>query len=205
MKSKFLHLSASVVLATGISGAFVAAPAQAVVCSTSNISLGGVNATACAGAFSGNDTGAGNPLETLLDGGLFASSVGNADWTLLAKSDQANSLFTAANGTNIGNWSLSQPLTSNTFVVSLKSSTNYSAYLFKDYDWSHGLAGVFNTIGVDLNGSGNAGKALSHASLFVSNISNNPAPQAVPEPATLLGLGLAASGMVISRRRKSLK
>ncbi|MBE8970456.1 PEP-CTERM sorting domain-containing protein [Nostocales cyanobacterium LEGE 12452] len=203
MKSKFFHLSASVLLATGIGATFVAAPAQASVCSTSNISLGGVNATACEGAFSGNDTGAGNPLETLLDGGLFASSVGTADWTLLAKSDESNSLFTAANGTNIGSWSLSQPLTSNTFVVSLKSSTKYSAYLFKDYDWSQGLTGVFNTIGVDLNGRGNAGKDLSHASLFVSNIKSNPDPQAVPEPATLLGLGLAAGGMVISRRRNS--
>ncbi|WP_442947002.1 PEP-CTERM sorting domain-containing protein [Nostoc sp. UHCC 0870] len=28
-------------------------------------------------------------------------------------------------------------------------------------------------------------------------------PQAVPEPATLLGLGLAVGGMVISRRRHS--
>lgn len=202
MKNKFFHLSASVLLATGIGGAFATAPAHAVSCSTSNISLGGIDATACAGAFSGNDTGAGNPLETLLDDGLFASSVGTADWTLLAKSDEPNTLFTADNGSTTGNWSLSQALSSNTFVVSLKASNSYSAYLFKDYDFSQGLTGIFNTIGVSVNNRGNA-QALSHASLFVSNIISNPNPQPVPEPATLLGLGLVASGIVISRRRQS--
>jgi PEP-CTERM motif len=217
MKSKFLHLSASVLLATGIAGAVVNAPAQAAqtpkpdisgICQVSDISFGGVIATACDGATAGNDTGSGNPLETRLDDGLFSNFVGSGvNWTELGKSDNSsNGYIKATNDDNdadkLGDWSLLQQLSSNTFVVSLKSSTYYSAYLFKDYNWSNGLTGVFNTIGVALDGSGKAGKDLSHASLFVSDIKNNPTPEPVPEPATLLGLGLTASGMVISRRRK---
>ncbi|HIK05254.1 MAG TPA: PEP-CTERM sorting domain-containing protein [Trichormus sp. M33_DOE_039] len=216
MKSKFFHFSASVLLATGIAGAVVNAPAQAApkpdvagICQVSDISLGGVIATACDGATAGNDTGSGNPLETRLDNGLFSSFVGSGvNWTELGKSDNSsNGYIKATNDDNdadkLGDWSLLQQLSSNTFVVSLKSSTYYSAYLFQDYDWSNGLTGVFNTIGVALDGSGTAGKNLSHASLFVSDIKNTPDPQAVPEPATLFGLGLVASGMVISRRRQS--
>ncbi|MCF4965964.1 PEP-CTERM sorting domain-containing protein [Nostoc sp. CMAA1605] len=204
MKSKFFQISASVLLATGIAGAVVNAPANAaVLCSTSNVSLGGVNSTACAGAFDGNDTGAGDPLKTKLNGGLFKDFVGTGvTWAQVAKSDEVNSLFDAAEGSTQGNWNLTKALTSKTFVVSFKASNSYSAYLFKDYDWSKGLTGIFNTIGVSVNGQGKA-QALSHASLFVSDIKNAPDPQAVPEPATLLGLGLVASGMVISRRRQS--
>ncbi|MBD2362492.1 PEP-CTERM sorting domain-containing protein [Anabaena minutissima FACHB-250] len=206
MKNKFFNLSASVLLATGIGGAFTAAPAHAVLCSTTNISLGGVEATACDGATAGNDTGSGN-LETRLDNGLFSDLVGSGvDWTELGKSDNLSNLFIeAANGSTTGSWSLKQALSSNTFVVSLKASNSYSAYLFKDYDFSQGLTGIFNTIGVSVNGQGRA-QALSHASLFVSDITfGDPDPQSVPEPATLLGLGLAASGMLISRRRQSRK
>ncbi|AUT00801.1 PEP-CTERM sorting domain-containing protein [Nostoc sp. CENA543] len=203
MKSKFFHISASVLLATGIAGAVTNAPANALAssCSTSNVSLGGVNATACAGAFEGNDTGEKGTLGGKLNGGLFSDLVGpGVTWTQFGKSDEVNSSIDAAEDFTQGSWSLTKVLPSKTFVVSFKASDSYSAYLFKDYDWSQGLTGIFNTIGVSVNKKGNA-QALSHASLFVSDIKTDT--KDVPEPATLLGLGLVASGMVISRRRQS--
>jgi hypothetical protein len=200
MKTKFSTFLASALLTTGVVTTLAAAPAHAAVnCSITNVSLGGVAATDCEGAFSGNDTTA---LEAKLDGGLFSDIVGaGVDWTLLGKSDEANNFLLAANGSTTGAWSLKQPLSSNTFVVSFKASTSYSAYLFKDYDFSKGLTGIFNTIGVSVNGQGKA-QGLSHASLYVSNKPKTPPITYVPEPTTLVGLGLVATGMVFTRRRR---
>ena len=178
--------------------------ATSVMCNVSNISLGGTAATDCKGPFEGNDTGDKGTLLNDLDNGLFASSVGsNVKWTLDGKSDETNPFLSAANGLSTGKWSLKQPLSSGTFVISLKSSNAYSAYLFKDIDFSKtGFEGIFNTIGVALDGSGKAGKALSHASLFVANVRSQPGTK-VPEPSALMGLGLVLGGMVVARRRKS--
>ncbi|MCC5601544.1 PEP-CTERM sorting domain-containing protein [Nostoc favosum] len=222
MRKSFSLISTSVLLFTGIACTSIAAPVYAAsggnsgnagggqtsspICSLSDISLGGVLATACDGANTGNDTGAQGTLLPDLNNGLFSSFVGTGvQWTLAGKSDDPNPFaITAANNSSSGTWGLGAALPSNTFVVSLKTSTAYSAYLFKDYDFSKGLTGVFNTIGVALNGSGNAGKGLSHASLFVPKIGTNPPPTSVPEPASLLGLGLVASGMVMVRRRRAI-
>ncbi|MBD2251328.1 PEP-CTERM sorting domain-containing protein [Nostoc parmelioides FACHB-3921] len=180
------------------------------MCKITDISLGGVSATACDGPNAGNDTGnAGTLLSKLNDDDLFSSFVGTGvQWTLAGKSDDTNpfAITTDDGEISTGAWGLGSTLSSNTFVVSLKAGNGYSAYLFKDYDFTQGLTGILNTIGVALDGSGNAGKALSHASLFVSNIKRNtpPPPTPLPEPASLLGLGLLATGMIKIRRRRSI-
>lgn len=184
-------------------------------CSTSDISLGGslgtlVKATDCDGASSGNDTGSGNPLLTRLQkDGLFAENFTKnqtVTWSDGGKSEEGQTGlfgFNAKYDFSEGNWGFTTKPTFNTFVVSLKSNDFYSAYLFKDYDWTKGLTGVFNTIGVSTNKQGKA-QALSHASLFAANVTTvTPPPVEVPEPATLVGLGLAFGGMLASRRRQS--
>ena len=174
--------------------------ASSVLCSLNNISIGGTAATDCKGPFEGNDTGAQGTLLTNLNNGLF--NVGtNVAWELAGKSDEGGNSygFTAKNDFSTGNWglgnsSISNPVTGlSTFVISLKTSTAYSAYLFKDIDLSKtGLTGAFNTIGVALDGSGNNGKALSHASLFIANYKTQPPRKSVPEPAAASALGLFA-------------
>ncbi|MBD2725293.1 PEP-CTERM sorting domain-containing protein [Nostoc sp. FACHB-892] len=214
MKKSFSFISASVLLFTGITCASIAAPVYATsnanqtssaICQLSDISLGGVLATACEGPIAGNDTGDKGSLLPDLNNGLFSSFVGtNVKWSLAGKSDENPFAITADNKLSSGTWRLGEALASNTFVVSLKAGDAYTAYLFKDYDFSKGLTGVFNTIGVALEGNGKAGKELSHASLFVPKTGTNPPPTSVPEPASLLGLGLVASGMVMVRRRRAI-
>ncbi|MEC4818874.1 MAG: PEP-CTERM sorting domain-containing protein [Scytonema sp. PMC 1069.18] len=225
-----VNILGSALLATGLAVSVMAAPAHAenngnggnsgnggnnnnagnnsnvvssVTCAVNNVSLGGVNATACQGPFSGNDTGAQGTLLNDLNNGLFAANVGSdVTWSLAGKSDESNNFLTAANGSSAGSWSLKNALSTDTFVLSLKTSTAYSAYLFTGIDFAEtGLNGLFNTIGVALDGSGNAGKGLSHASLYLANKPNTP--KKVPEPSALIGLGLAVGGMVVTRRRKS--
>lgn len=205
-----LPLFGSALLVTGVASTLITAPAQAAqlrstTCSVNNVSIGTTTATACYGPLSGNDTGAQSTLLNNLNGGLFSNYVGSdVSWSLAGKSDDGNSLLNAQNGQSSGEWSLDQALTSGTFVLSLKTSTRYSAYLFQNIDFSKtGLVGLFNTIGVALNGNGSKGKDLSHASLFVAKVSQGEQRTEVPEPASLIGLGLAATGMVVSRRRQS--
>jgi hypothetical protein len=147
-----------------------------------------------------------------LNNGLFDLG-SNVNWSLAGKSDSnENNLFgfKAQNDYNTGSWSLGKALGSgpSTFVISLKSSTKYSAYLFKDIDLTKtGLQGVFNTIGVALAGNGKQGKELSHASLFVASYVKPPVPPKVrvPEPSASIGLGLVVGGMVKAARRRQSK
>ncbi|MBD2485269.1 PEP-CTERM sorting domain-containing protein [Planktothrix sp. FACHB-1365] len=233
MKTTLSKIIVSALLTTGVAVSLMAAPAQAGgmkpnstastgggdnstldKCSNTDISIGGslgtlVKATDCDGASSGNDTGSGNPLLTRLQNGLFAENFNSnqtVSWSYGGKSEEGEKGlfgFNAKYDYSEGNWGFTTKPTFNTFVVSLKSNDFYSAYLFKDYDWSQGLNGVFNTIGVSTNKQGKA-QALSHASLFAANVTTvTPPPAEVPEPTTLVGLGLAFGGMLASRRRQS--
>jgi hypothetical protein len=182
-------------------------PVSPLVCSLNNISIGGTAATNCKGPFDGNDTGAGNPLLTELNNGLFNVGAG-VTWTQAGKSDGgANPYgFTADNGSSSGDWGLGKSFVSDeltglsTFVISLKTSTKYSAYLFQDIDLSKtGLAGVFNTLGVALDKNSN-GKDLSHASLFIAK---KPSQKKVPEPSIIFALSAFAAGSLAMKKKSS--
>lgn len=199
MKKLFVGAS---LLAVGTVSLFApsASAAGLVSCSSGAVTASGFgDATACAGAFDGNDTGAqGTLLTKLNDEGLFDSFVGDATWSLLGKSDDGSGILTASNGLASGTWSLLTAITQ-PFVLSLKAGNSYSAYLF---DGTTPItSGTFETLGVSVNGRGNA-QALSHASIFIADVDDNGSVD-VPEPATILALGVVAVGGLGALKKKS--
>lgn len=181
-------------------------------CNVTNVSgntaSGTVFASACRGPLAGNDTGNQGTAEGHLDGGLFQSLVGSGDWSLGGKSDAGSNDygFFANNNSSRGAWGFRTPF-SGSFALSLKAGTSYSLYLFNNVNGF--TTGSFNTIGTALNGSGNAGRDLSHASLFVfkpTQPSGGGGGQAVPEPLTVLGTVMAAGmGYGIKRKQNQAK
>lgn len=153
--------------------------------------------TACEGAYVGNDS------NTNLDG-IFAST----GWTLLAKVDSplttSGSLTVTPAGGTSGDWSWNAvggwaPYTK--VMAVLKGGPNFSAYLL---DLSQ-TSGTWNTSGI-ATGSGEAGPALSHFSLYWATKDNGGGGgTVVPLPA---GLPLLLSGvgvMAFVARRKARK
>ncbi len=171
-------------------------------CLLGTVTAGGNGYTSCAGSFSGNDTGAGSPLLTALMNGLFDGySSAEGVWSLFGKSDDQSGNVVAGSAAS-GSWSIGggQSLTG-PFVVSLKGSTFYSAYLF-DGDFGDVTGGNFNTLGVAQKSRGGS-PGLSHASIFVftPNTPSTPPATAVPEPFTILGTMTAAGiGYQLKRR-----
>jgi hypothetical protein len=198
MKMRLFGASLLAVGALSLSAA--SASAASISCSSGSVTADGFgSATACAGSFSGNDTGAGNPMLTSLNGGLFSDIVGNLSWSLLGKSDDGNASFTASNDQTSGTWSVLSAITG-PFVISFKAGNSYSAYLF---DSNTAItSGTFNTLGVSVNGRGNA-QDLSHASIFVADRMVEETPsQDVPEPGMLAALGMVAIGGLGALKKK---
>jgi hypothetical protein len=198
------HLfSASLIAMSALSLSAMSASAASLSCSNGSVTADGFGAaTACAGSFTGNDTGAKSTLLSNLNNGLFSDFVGTAEWSLFGKSDDGNNSFTASNNQTSGTWQLLTAITQ-PFVISFKSANSYSAYLF---DGSTPItSGTFNTLGVSVNGKGKA-QALSHASIFIANVT---APEEddnveVPEPGTMAALGMVAiGGLGVLRKKKA--
>lgn len=205
MKFKFSALLASAAIATG-----TVAPAHAAqvsgVCLVSDVTANGIgNATACRGEIEtetfGNDvTGNdGNPLKDQLNT-LFGTSY---TWNFVRK-DETNGnqgLFDgyASGDAKSGNWS-ANPALNGPFAISVKGGTGFAVYLFDNITQAV-TSGTWSTLGLrNDNGPGNQ-PGISHISLFAAQTGGNPTP--VPEPTTIFGLGLLASGVVMARRRRN--
>jgi hypothetical protein len=179
-----------------LSGTVLTAPTAAQLtltdedCIAGLVVAGGAGYSACQGAFYGNDAQAeGEPLLSELNNGLFSDWVGDATWTYYGKSDEG--IFHADN-TSSGLWNLLPGEVLNSpFVLSLKASTGFSAYLFTDV--SQVTGGSFDTAGVATNQKG-IPQDLSHATIYM--LGGGSAPQAAPfELSSALGL-LVLGGMV---------
>jgi hypothetical protein len=200
-------MSTALTLGYGSFSGAIAAPGSltGTSCASGTVMLGGGSYTACEGAFDGNDTGNKGTLLTKLNtDNLFADVVGSGTWTLLDKSD-GGALVQADNGATAGDWQadLSNIQDVGAVVVSLKSSTSYSTYLFTE-NLQDILKGTFTMDGVSLNKKGKA-QALSHLSVAYFRRSTPVVEsQPVNEPGSLLGMGAVALGGVLLGRRRSL-
>lgn len=168
-----------------------ALPANALACSLGSVTATGLgSSTSCIGAFSGNDAmgnGTGD-LSTKLSTGVFK---GLKDWQFVGKSDEG--AFSTSQGTS-GTWSIKTALTG-PFVLSLKSSTAWSAYFFEGMDDLKVFGGSWTTKGVSTK-NGNA-QDLSHATIYRAVLKTPPPkPRSVPEPGTTAALGLLAVGAI---------
>ena len=89
-------------------------------------------------------------------------------------------------------------------AVSFKSAKKFSIY-----EWDAGELEsnsiIWDTLGTATNPRNGQGKALSHASIYVRYDSMiNPPPAKVPEPTSVLALGLIGGGVLLSRRRQQV-
>ncbi|WP_414545678.1 PEP-CTERM sorting domain-containing protein [Nostoc sp. CCY0012] len=219
MINKFSALLASAAIATGTVATLAVAPAHAAKiktttttttgsCSLTDVTYNsGVAATSCIGeleigssgwAFQNDVLGNGDPLLSKLNQ-LFAV---NYDWSFVGKDETTGKSATAFDGysdAKTGTWSVTQPI-NGPFAISLKASTGFSVYLFETFDKAI-TSGTWATLGL-LNNGGKQPN-LSHISLFTASYipPHTPTPKPVPEPGSLVALGLVASGIVMSRRR----
>ena len=190
---------------------------SSVACSDSTVTAAGATYLACEGPFDGNDVGNGDPLLTKLNNGLFDGFLArDYAWEMDAKYDVDTQRIDDGDNKygfdlnfndserNSGSWSVLKTL-KEPFAISLKTSTKHSVYLFDGSNTPNGVdSGFWETLGVALNGSGKAGKGLSHATLFVAKNYTYPEdePRDIPEPATMASLFFAAGGVLVSRRRR---
>jgi hypothetical protein len=201
MKLGLMPTVAAAALCACLTPAHAQLVATGLDCNAGNVMQTGFDpdALACSGAWQGNITPQLADVETQLATDFAAFVGAGADFTLVGKSDDANSGPFVANAENAtsGTLTFDTPITG-LFVLGLKASESFSFYLF-DGGLS-GLASVdFSTAGVSVNSQGIA-QGLSHAALFV--LEDGPVP-GIPEPQTyamlLAGLGVIA---MLARRRR---
>lgn len=194
---------AAIAALPGVAADFNGLQSTGLDCSSSLVTAGGSDFTACQGAFKGNDTGAKSALLEALNGGLFDEFTEPGTWSLWGKSDEGQ--FFAEQGNTSGTWNLlnGDSLTG-PFVLSLKASNAYSAYLFNE--GTEILGGTFSTGGVSTNRKGKA-QDLSHASIFVQTAANDNSVE-LDEP-SLSGSGylllLAGAPLALSMSKSKQK
>jgi hypothetical protein len=186
---KLLKLVSVLVFAmTGQPALAALTPSTSLTCMVTDLV---VNATACSGAWDGNDSNQQADVFAelqLLSGGL-------TGWSVAGKSDDAGfGPFTSNPMTTAGTLTFDSPI-AGPFAISLKASNQFSLYY---YDASHTSVAslLFNTIGSGVNDQGNA-QDLSHASLYVT-----PIPE--PEIFAMMMAGLGLMGFIARRRKQQL-
>ena len=164
---------------------------QASTCSVANVTAAGAPALDCA-VFEGNDKVGGNEPLTVNQLNLF----GHNDWQFLDKTGGGGTgdadLEVTGLGTLSGTWSVDADFLANfeEFVIVLKASNEFAAYLFDNGSADGGTWASFN------------GHGLSHLTLYARGERDGGGVSPVPEPGALGLLGVGVLGVVATRRRK---
>lgn len=168
--------------------------------SVHDVKINGVtSATAAYGVIAGNDPG----LLALLNSDSVSSfaagdPVEGVSWDFLGKSDAADGPFTENPGGTTGELTLADTLFQSSIgnvALSLKAGNNYAVYVFENVSAVNFFA--FSTAALVNNGGNSAD--LSHASLF-----SGGSAQSVPEPSSMLLVGIGIVGLVGFVRKRRL-
>ena len=178
---KFSHIATAAALSlTALASQAALVSAGTYTCSLTDVTPG---ATACSGAWAGNDKN--QTADVLTELGVLSAGT----WAYVGSSDTATTFgpFTGNPESNNGTLTLDGPI-SGTFAIALKGGNEFSLYVWEDV---MDVNAVLFTMGGQ--------SALSHASLYQSD----RLVPAIPEPSTyaLMLAGLGAIGLVARRRR----
>jgi hypothetical protein len=176
---------------------------SSVLCNAGGVTAGATGFFSCAGPIAGNNRGPANSnlLNTLNNGTLsalgtqyFGTGSQAFDFTQYDWFDSTVSLGLDPSGSagTSGNWSINQAI-NGPFAIAVKGGPDYSVYFFDSISQITG--GGWDTLGIT-KGNGEAGPGLSHLDIYTTS------QVSVPEPATIIGLGVVAAGMAAARRRR---
>ncbi|MFA5984463.1 MAG: PEP-CTERM sorting domain-containing protein [Methylococcaceae bacterium] len=218
-KNALCGLSLLALIASLFIGLGVSPQAYATACGTGNLDTGNVgfrgNASdGCGGVFSGNDSLA--AVNTEANNLKF----GGTDWLFSLRDDSpgnpgsgSNSFFglnwtLSVDSGKTGNWilSIADPLPvslpiSIDFLAVLKGGTSWSAYFFDNevFTTVGSSSGTFNIVFIN---NGGQIPDISHLTLYArsGDLPLTASGDSVPEPTTVLMLGLGMLGLVGIRR-----
>lgn len=194
MNSKLAQLFSSVFLTAGVASAVMTAPAHgAIVACPSSISglVSGTDACQRSTTFKQDSVNPNDPLTVNLEGGFF----GFTDWAFGGKIGETAG-YTGTKQGQSGTWNISGAVQSDWSDVMLLFKSGNNTYL-TGYNITDGItSGTWNTPFVDPT------KDVSHISVYYRPKSTEP-KVTVPEPATIIGLGLVVGSMIMVRRRQA--
>ncbi|MEW5009534.1 MAG: PEP-CTERM sorting domain-containing protein [Cycloclasticus sp.] len=183
-------------------GASITAQAafQSEPCHVTDVTITAITADVCVGSFEGNDN-LGAPSTTSANLNTIFGQTNSVFWDKTATWENRGASTNLTATSNSLTYTGSQPLSS-PFIVILKASSEYSAYLFKSLaDISSGQGGSF--IISFLNNGGNT-PDISHINIYTTqstipdtSVFGNP----VPLPAALWLFGPALLGFMGFRKK----